>query len=334
MLDIDDLLQTAPDGRGVVNVLAAERLLQAPKVYASFLLWMLSELFERLKVRTWTDFERLVKEFGASAGKLAGTISSRNDRRTRKGTPMAIVGLSDATGSFEVIAFSEQITQFSDVLQAGKSVILTVEADERPDGIGLRLIGAEPIERAAERVGKELRIFVDAASCLGPIRSQLRPGGEGHVIFVIPRGAAKDYEVDVPDFSKLPLSMSGVVVNATPPIPTPPNDNMRTLVPISSTTRRQFSAVDAVTTFARVYQSSSRRLSAVTVTSRVYDVTGKAVFSDVQTLAPAAFQATRGADHRLSLPVHRFSPGPHILTIEAVAGRGVTARRDVRFEMR
>ena len=37
-----------PDGRGVVNILAADQLMQAPKVYASFLLWMLSELFERL----------------------------------------------------------------------------------------------------------------------------------------------------------------------------------------------------------------------------------------------------------------------------------------------
>ena len=48
MLDIDDLMQTGPDGRGMVNILAADQLLLAPKVYASFLLWMLSELFERL----------------------------------------------------------------------------------------------------------------------------------------------------------------------------------------------------------------------------------------------------------------------------------------------
>jgi DNA helicase HerA-like ATPase len=48
MLDVEDLLQTAPDGRGVVNILAADELLHAPKVYAAFLLWMLSELFERL----------------------------------------------------------------------------------------------------------------------------------------------------------------------------------------------------------------------------------------------------------------------------------------------
>jgi len=48
MLDIEDLIQTTSDGRGVVNVLAAEKLMQSPKVYASFLLWMLAELFERL----------------------------------------------------------------------------------------------------------------------------------------------------------------------------------------------------------------------------------------------------------------------------------------------
>jgi len=48
MLDIDDLIQTTTDGRGMVNILAADQLMLAPKVYASFLLWMLSELFERL----------------------------------------------------------------------------------------------------------------------------------------------------------------------------------------------------------------------------------------------------------------------------------------------
>jgi DNA helicase HerA-like ATPase len=48
MLDINDLLQTAGAGRGVVNILAADKLMNSPKLYAMFLLWMLSELFERL----------------------------------------------------------------------------------------------------------------------------------------------------------------------------------------------------------------------------------------------------------------------------------------------
>jgi DNA helicase HerA-like ATPase len=47
-LDLDDLLQTDVRGRGVVNVLAADRLIRSPRLYATFLLWLLSELFHRL----------------------------------------------------------------------------------------------------------------------------------------------------------------------------------------------------------------------------------------------------------------------------------------------
>jgi DNA helicase HerA-like ATPase len=47
MLDIADLMRTV-DGLGVVNILAADRLLNAPRLYATFLLWLLSELFENL----------------------------------------------------------------------------------------------------------------------------------------------------------------------------------------------------------------------------------------------------------------------------------------------
>ncbi len=48
MLNVDDLMQTDASGRGVVNVLAAERLMQNPRLYATFLLWLLSELYENL----------------------------------------------------------------------------------------------------------------------------------------------------------------------------------------------------------------------------------------------------------------------------------------------
>ncbi|MGH7854404.1 MAG: helicase HerA-like domain-containing protein [Candidatus Binatia bacterium] len=47
-LDLEDMMQTDGSGRGVINVLVAERLINAPKLYATFLLWLLSELFERL----------------------------------------------------------------------------------------------------------------------------------------------------------------------------------------------------------------------------------------------------------------------------------------------
>ncbi|MCJ2013960.1 helicase HerA-like domain-containing protein [Methylobacterium sp. J-076] len=47
-LDLNDFMRTDRDGRGVVNILAADKLMQRPKLYASYLLWMLSELFEQL----------------------------------------------------------------------------------------------------------------------------------------------------------------------------------------------------------------------------------------------------------------------------------------------
>jgi DNA helicase HerA-like ATPase len=48
MLNIDDLLQTDAKGRGLVNILVADKLLHAPRLYSTFLLWMLSELYEQL----------------------------------------------------------------------------------------------------------------------------------------------------------------------------------------------------------------------------------------------------------------------------------------------
>jgi DNA helicase HerA-like ATPase len=48
MLNIDDLLQTDAKGKGIVNILAADKLMNAPQMYSVFLLWLMSELFENL----------------------------------------------------------------------------------------------------------------------------------------------------------------------------------------------------------------------------------------------------------------------------------------------
>jgi DNA helicase HerA-like ATPase len=45
---LDELLRTQPDGRGTINLLASERLVQSPRLYSAFLLWLMSELWEEL----------------------------------------------------------------------------------------------------------------------------------------------------------------------------------------------------------------------------------------------------------------------------------------------
>jgi DNA helicase HerA-like ATPase len=59
-LDIADLMQTDSKGRGVVNILAADKLMNSPKLYSTFLLWMLSELFEHLPEVGDVDKPKLV----------------------------------------------------------------------------------------------------------------------------------------------------------------------------------------------------------------------------------------------------------------------------------
>jgi len=60
MLNIADLMQIDANGRGVINVLAAEKLIHAPALYSTFLLWLLSELFEQLPEAGDLDKPKLV----------------------------------------------------------------------------------------------------------------------------------------------------------------------------------------------------------------------------------------------------------------------------------
>src|SRR5690606_36660521 len=62
-LELADLMRTTPDGRGVVGIMAADRLILKPRLYSSFLLWLLSELFETLPEVGDLDKPKLVFVF-------------------------------------------------------------------------------------------------------------------------------------------------------------------------------------------------------------------------------------------------------------------------------
>jgi uncharacterized protein len=62
-LNLDDMMQTDAQGRGIINILASDKLFNSPRVYATFLLWMLSELFEKLPEVGDLDKPKLVYFF-------------------------------------------------------------------------------------------------------------------------------------------------------------------------------------------------------------------------------------------------------------------------------
>jgi DNA polymerase-3 subunit alpha len=169
-------------------------------------------LFESMRIMPYVRFEHGVKEGNLSAGRLAGTIATRADRRTKKGTPMLSLSLSDPSGSYEVIGFSEAVEQYGRILQPGASVIINVEADERPDGISLRLMSAVPLDEAAQKAGKSLTIETSSEISLGAIRAQLKPGGNGRVTFVVARDQGRKlYEVDIGAGWQLSPALAGAI---------------------------------------------------------------------------------------------------------------------------
>ncbi len=140
--------------------------------------------------------------------------------------------------------------------------------------------------------------------------------------------------VDVPDFDRDAVSLSGVVLSsALSSTPTAPAGALRDVVPFAPTANRNFSATDIVTAFLRVYQGGGDKLSSASISATILDAAGKTVFSRTDTLAPDRFGTNRAADHQLRLPLATLSAGDYLLTLATTVGK-TTAKRDVRFQVR
>ena len=154
---------------------------------------------EKMRVQTWAEFSAAVKR-GATAGRLAGTVTSKQERKTRTGNKMGVVQFSDVSGQYEAVLFSEGLAQYRDLLEAGRSVVVTVSAEDRPEGINLRIQTVESLEELASKVQKSLRVFLRDAGPVGTLASQLAVKGEGQVSFVvIKEGGQGEVEIELPD---------------------------------------------------------------------------------------------------------------------------------------
>ena len=137
-------------------------------------------VLKRLRVQSWAEFSRAVKT-GATAGKVAATVVSRMERRTKTGNKMGIIGLSDPTGHFEAVLFSEGLAQYREVLEPGAAVLLQLGAELQGEDVRARVLHAEPLDAAAAKTQKGLRIFVRDTKPLESIakRLQMPEAGQG-----------------------------------------------------------------------------------------------------------------------------------------------------------
>ncbi len=133
-----------------------------------------AQALKRLRVQSWAEFSRAVKD-GATAGRVAGTVVARTERRTRTGSKMGIIGLSDPTGHYEAVIFSEGLAEHRDLLEPGTAVLLFLSAEVQGDDVRARIQSVEPLDAAAANLHKGLRVFLRDETPIEGIARRLEP---------------------------------------------------------------------------------------------------------------------------------------------------------------
>lgn len=140
-------------------------------------------------------------------------------------------------------------------------------------------------------------------------------------------------DIEIPDFRKAPLSLSGLVLGVTPSLASAPRDFLASVVPVAPTTQRTFMTGHRPTAFLRLYQGGKKPLEPVTMTTTIVNEQDRTVVKAERAVEPSDFDATRAAEHRFDLPIEDLAPGAYLLRFEASAGK-LTASRDLRFVVR
>jgi DNA polymerase-3 subunit alpha len=174
-------------------------------------------VLKKLRVQSWAEFSRAVKN-GITAGRVAGTVVSRQERRTRTGSKMGIIGLSAATGHYEAVIFSEGLAEYRDLLEPGTAVLLFLSAEVQGDEVRARIQSAEPLDAAAANLHKGLRVFLRDPAPLEGIASRLEPAprsaqanGDGEVSMILMLREGAEVEVKLPGRFKVSPQIAGAI---------------------------------------------------------------------------------------------------------------------------
>jgi DNA polymerase III subunit alpha len=175
---------------------------------------------KRLRVQSWAEFARAVKA-GAGGGRVAGTVIARTERRTRNGTKMGIIGLSDPSGHYEAVLFAEGLAQYRDQLEPGTAVLLFLTAEVQAEEVRARIQSVEPLDEAAAKTQKGLRVFLrDPAPIDGLVRRLEATGSgrngadqtsDGEVSMVLMLQNGSEVEVKLPGRFKVSPQIAGAI---------------------------------------------------------------------------------------------------------------------------
>ena len=157
------------------------------------------DVLGRMRAKPWAQVARSARQNGAANERVAATVLDRQERRTKSGNKIGIVEMSDPTGQFEAILFSEALNDYRDLLEKGTAVLVTIQANADGDEVRARIVTAERLDEAAARVQKGLRIHLGTAEALPVIQSSLTTRGDREVSIVIDLEGQRRAEIKLRD---------------------------------------------------------------------------------------------------------------------------------------
>ncbi len=129
---------------------------------------------KRQKVETLAEVTARAERSSPITAKLAGSVSSRQERKSARGNRFAFIQLSDPTGLYEVTCFSEVLEASRDHLDPGSNVVLTVKAELEGDTLKLLAQAITPIDAATASAGAQaLRIHLARPEAVPSLASLL-----------------------------------------------------------------------------------------------------------------------------------------------------------------
>ncbi|MDO9426334.1 MAG: DNA polymerase III subunit alpha [Methylobacterium sp.] len=144
-----------------------------------------SGLLEKLRVQTWAEFCRAVRAGTTSVGRVAASVLDRSERRTKTGNKLGIVILSDQTGHFEAIIFSEGLGHYREILEPGRPLVLQLQANLEGEDVRARIMTAEPLDAAVARHQKGMRVYLRDERPIASVQQRLQVRGEGEVSLIL-----------------------------------------------------------------------------------------------------------------------------------------------------
>ncbi len=127
--------------------------------------------FENLGIKFVSAVEDALQNRPALRVQMAGVLLKKQVKVSQKGNKYAFLGLSDPSGVFEVVVFSEILFAAGDLLTAGTSLLLTVEAEQKEDQIRYSVADIKPLEEALEGKIRDIQIDMDSAESIPQIKT-------------------------------------------------------------------------------------------------------------------------------------------------------------------